>query len=372
MSKLNFCVHRGTLVGAARQVPEDLTDWAWEHRSPRTGCNRLVCADCGCPVRNQSGYGVAFGGLSQAAQVYEAEDWSTFDFVERGGIWAQFRMYACRCSNMAERGATPMDRYDNESPRIALPPWACAGHPVVTLPFVFEGREVSAQTPWDQYARDSLTDQWPSQFHGPNPERRAGQVVALYHRLRGTGLAHHVTEAAAALLDAPDSFLRRQIVGVFASLPTAPGSDELRERALNNRSGFSGVPVPQPDEDRDMEMLLVRWAGRRLMSSAGPDPELYEMLQRDAVTAGLGDAVIQSLWKTSPDWVLRHLETIVANSPDAALRLLRLVQWSRRYNEVASRVVAQREVPTEPLRALAAKLRRPARDKLLSLIQTRR
>jgi hypothetical protein len=209
------CAHDGYLVSATAAIPTDPADLHVEDL-PIVGCSAVQCGRCGVAVRH-----VAGRDLARQADLAPARLAALHAIADLAGtaelkdIDPTHRLYLCRCTHWVETGAhacRPEDFDPQTDPDV---PWACGGHPLMTLPHDLEGLAVPTQAALFEVVLDGLRGVHPPRTR-PADRERGDWVIRLPARL-GPADAAVVVRAARAALEAPVPRARAGALRVFRS-----------------------------------------------------------------------------------------------------------------------------------------------------------
>jgi hypothetical protein len=261
-------------------VHEDPHDYNWGRS--QSGCNNLVCQDCQQPVSHS--------------------------------VRGTTRHYECECTKWPCRGLESVTTYRTEGPAdipIEMPPWRCAGHPLMTSPGPLSAQE-----------RDEITA--PGE-----PVQMARRWDIAYHRWAHTERSVEVLQ----LTEAGPSLARLHF---YSWNPSAPGSSEVAELVADwNDTAQSG------------------WASGILarVYKATRSEAVLEQMRDQAFRPGWSEKVLRHLDKS---WLREHAAEIVRAAPDCAEELCRRAGMA----DYGWDQDALRELPLEVLRAGAATMGR--------------
>lgn len=302
----HFCANGGYLVSADEWLPDAPYDYHWPARGPIIGCNRLRCRECG-----------------QAVAATRT---------------AHGRSYECRClTHEVLSWASVSDPLDPISERVL--PWACSGHPPLTLPATVDGAALSHTTDWSALVRHLATAPTAGP---PGSDKLRGFAVHRLYNLLEPPASRAIADAVASLLDDRDPALRAFALIFFEGNPDAPGGDRLTALMRDRPQLFVGVRDPGSNSFSLWDWLLeaIAWRIRRDGSGRVPDPAaLDEVKRRASVAPGVGRCLFV-LGEQEPDWLLQHVDGVVSADPGAWKRLLNALsaQSPDRLADAAQRV----------------------------------
>lgn len=175
------CDEGGLLVNGHRVVPADPSDLFKHGLARPVGCNRLVCGNCGKPVRQSTSFFLKKEALQRLPEVYDSPDWSQLDEL-RGDWWTPaFRFYACRCACWTETSDSRALRDPTLHADEVLPPWGCAGHPQANLPVTMDGFTFDEEADVARVVRDALLGRLPAAAATPaDLDALSGRVLTRF------------------------------------------------------------------------------------------------------------------------------------------------------------------------------------------------
>jgi hypothetical protein len=185
---MNRCDPDAYVLGPDREPPEDPTEYDWESRLPKAGCNRLWCPKCKADVK-----------------VLPSAD-------------PKRRLYACpHYEHSASEGCTTHDvhftMFGDPEP-VDLLPWTCGGHPSAELPLRFDEQTIEDRAT----LADAIVDA--TKVDAPNgsfySRAKVDVVLNLYRRTKNGSLERIVPDALmnAMTRSAPDD--RARLVDMLA------------------------------------------------------------------------------------------------------------------------------------------------------------
>lgn len=293
---MNFCDGRGYLVGGNKALPDDASEYQTELGYPVVGCNKLACNRCGAAVRSHPGlYPLSGDTALDCVAVYTTSDWSTVPGMKAD---PEYRLYVCRCSHYEADSERPLLRDDSDPS-----PWHCSGHPAADFPVWVNGVEITRSSDIERVVREN--------FEGDNI------LLALHERLSGTPLEASIAAVASRLLSDPDPRIQALAFGMYYLHPDAQGARRILELAGGERTGFVGVPDPNPISGLDLEGRLLTTLAKLWTSRIVSDQEVLALLRRDALRRSTCRAVLPSLLQRDSQWVHDHAAEIVASAPNA-------------------------------------------------------
>jgi hypothetical protein len=282
---VNFCAEGGYLIdGTFYFYPDDPCEYTAGHL-PIRGCNHIVCPSCGETVRQK--------------------------------VVGENRSYACRCHRWEEKDRHRLDETDplDGDPRL---PWRCAGHPLVTLPHDFDGVSVDEAGLAALVAR--ALGGWTPQGVRKEDRERAGWVLRLDSRLRGTPHTDVVEAAVVAGLDGADAAARGRALNFIEHVQIRSGLRRVVELLRGDRGGFAGVPDTQAEHSEDKTLEDSLWRVARFLPETAE--ALRELSRTEASSAGRGTpALFNFLAYNDKDWLAEHVTNLARATP-AALEAL--------------------------------------------------
>ncbi|MCS6915436.1 MAG: hypothetical protein NZ890_19680 [Myxococcota bacterium] len=371
MSALNYCRDGGYLVGGHDELPEDPGEFYPPGSPVLCGCNHMVCAECGQPVRSAAGLMPKTNLLPRLQAIYTAPDWTSLPDFDCSPAYAEWRTYVCCCAFNTLFRPVPSEHPERPSLR-----WRCGGHPPAAVGDRVLGVTLDPDLDLGELARRALSGWRPEQV----PEERTHETEAgappqavwlrrLYRRLLGTEMAEALSRGVAACLTHEDPLVRARALRFFYAMPAAPGGERITELVRGDRALFRGQPNPFPTEERDLEDWLIGAAGQRLVAGV-VDPGLAELLRAEALRPGRAAPTLEALAMADRAWLLEHAEDIVAATPAICVPLLRELQRAGgTLGPVAERLARVRGVDRAALRELARDLPGSARRKLLAALK---
>ncbi len=325
MPTLNFCHGGGYIASVAQPPPDEPLDYDAPGLTVR-GCNRLRCRGCGAWVRSVFNLQLKrWPTPAERTELYELPDLTVCPLLRR----ASARLYLCRCHvHEALESSSLLDDSEGPAPDAATlaagihPDWACAGHPLATLPRLIDGIEVTPDGVGDVTLRALRGSLFPG---ASQAEHWPGLWAArLYIRLAQTPYQKGVLAALSAALTDPAPEVRVAALNSFSIL----GLPETGDRALSllkgDRALFAGVPDKTLGaEPRTQEHKLWQLA-QSLCAQPG---EARELAKHDALTPGRWNATLYSvLLQTEPDWVAERMDDLLRANPNGSTHLLKAVQ----------------------------------------------
>jgi hypothetical protein len=300
------------------------------------GCNRLRCRSCGAQVRFVFNRQLKkWPTPAEQAELYELSDLASSPLLRT----ASARLYLCRCHvHEALESSLLFDHSDGPAPDAAIfaalveRDWACAGHPLATLPRRIDGIEVTPEN-LGEVTRKGLRGSLPDSI--PQAERWPGVWAArLFVRLTQTPFQQVVLAALHAGLSDPAEEVRVASLNGLSILAHPETASRALSLLQGDRALFAGVPdktlstSPQTQEHR---LWLL---AQPLCAQPGPARELAK---RDALSPGRWNPTLYSvLVQTEPSWVADRLDDLLHANPDGAAALLRVVQRAVSQDAAAS------------------------------------
>ena len=363
------CRGGGRLVAGDGYLPAE----AWEHDTTPgcfdVGCNHLACEACGQGVRAVGPWRLERGDVDWAAAHADATWPAGTDGVVRRD--AAVRLYLCACQ------ALVVDR--TRAPALALdwdsflgeeaPPWRCAGHPAVTLPWVVDGVEWSTADAAAAATRAALAgaiDGVPS-FLKVEP---AAWLVRCERLLQHTSLAAVIRGACAAALRDPEASVRTRAADFLRfRFDTAEAAEAARvlveATALWNGAGDAFAPT------RSRSERLQETIARRVQDGLATATEIEDV--RAAIDAWLvpNGMLARALAVRDTGWFAPRMAVVFQRQPTRDQAFALIAAASKREDAaldaavVALAPMAGREVVAEAVRGL---MRGARRERLLVAI----
>ena len=224
---MHHCAYDGYLVSGTASIPTDPTDFHVD-ALPKVGCSHLRCARCDVRVRSVVGRDLrteADTAPARLAMIFEIADLAAS--AELKDINPAHRLYLCRCTQWVETNAHACRAADFDPATDPDVPWACAGHPVMTLPHDLDGAAVPDPAALFEVVLEGLRGYAPPRTR-PADRERGDWVIRLPSRL-GPADAAVVVRAARAVLDAPVPRARASALRFFRGLARG-GADGRRAR----------------------------------------------------------------------------------------------------------------------------------------------
>lgn len=332
---MNVCSNGGWVVDR-RPLPDDIHDHDGE-LAPIRGCTNLRCGFCKQTVRSAPGITLAKPHADVDAKALHATlDLASSPLVTTSSL---IRLYTCACLTHLESSQHPLTDPDDTSSAIQpATQWNCAGHPVVTLPHVFDGWEITADS-LPAIADRALSGELPPAA-APVDRPRAYWLARLCVRLAGTPhadrLARHV--ASQLVADVDDPAIRVRAVQFFLHCPSHRGAMTLVDLLSTHASKFVGVANPHAEVkgDSTLEHALWRLAGRTLRTDAALR-ELAHEVARDPARANR--ALLFALADGDADWLAANAEALARAQP---ARLTDLIDACKR---LPTALAALRAIP---------------------------
>ncbi len=266
------CAEGGLLVGAGDQLGAG-EDAYWGQFSPRFGCARLRCSQCGEAVVDE-----VIDGLR--------------------------RRYRCRCHERVVVHPCSAPNPEEESPFAEPCPWACGGHP--DLEGVDDAAVLAALD--DLGSVPPRLRQWPgfaaARLAAASPVSRARVLDLL---------------ASVALTDTSDVRLARS-TRALAHFPLSPAAGRLVEAPLDRwRRRDPDVPFEQ------VSMTVARVLGPRVDPTFGDAAALRVLHALAVIPPGVDFVLFPAVW-ADPVWAVREATAIAASAPDAWRNLLQALK----------------------------------------------
>lgn len=325
MPTLNFCHGGGYVAAVAQPPPDEPLDYDAPGLTVR-GCNRLRCQGCGAWVRYVFNLQLKrWPTPAERTELYERPDLAASPLLRR----ASARLYLCRChvhealeaNSLLDDSAGPAPDAATQASGIYRD-WACAGHPLSTLPRRIDGIEVTLDNVGNvtlHALRGSLlpsaaaAEPWPGLW-----------AARLYVRLAKTPPQGAVLATINAALTDPSPEVRGAALNSLSIL----GLPEAGHRALALLKGDRGLFAAVADktlgaEPRTQEHKLWQLA-QPLCAQPG---EARELAKHDALSPGRWNATIYSvLLRTEPDWVALRMDDLLRTNPEGSPHLLKAIQ----------------------------------------------
>lgn len=312
---MNRCAHDGYLVSATAALPTDPTDLHVDEL-PIVGCSNVLCGRCNVAVRSVAGRDLrreADLEPARLAVLYAVADLA--GSAELKDIDPSHRLYLCRCTRWVETGAHACRAVDFDPQTDPDVPWACGGHPVMTLPHDLDGVAVPTQAALFEVVLEGLRGVHPPRTR-PADRERGDWVVRLPARL-GPADAAVVVRAARASLEAPVARARAGALRFFRSRPDPVAQARVLELVIARSPLLVGVPdevTPFPQADPTLEDAAWRVIAP-LVAVAGP----ARTQARAAALAGHGRrAVFAALAAHDAAWLVASIEAVVRAAPARA------------------------------------------------------
>lgn len=325
----NVCDHEGWLVDA-RELPPDPVDHDAEVL-PTIGCTNLRCGLCGAQVRSVADRVLATPAGVDAEALYATSDLAASPLLRSS---AGTRVYTCRCATHVESHEHRLD--DKEGAAVATQ-WTCVGHPIATLPHVFDGVTVSADT-LAQLVAEAMAGVVPA---GARAADRTDGVWAarLCARLANTPHAARIASLVAEHLTHPDLATRVRALYFFAAVPSHAAAMRADQLLTAHAALFVGVANPNSNAraTKTLELLVWRIAGAQLAHGSA---------LRDVARAFATDAqraskpVFLALAQHDAAWFAEHAPALVAASPARKQEILDAATGAQLSAEVIARIRA--------------------------------
>lgn len=315
---MNHCANAGMLISATATLPKDATDFHVDEL-PTVGCNNLRCMRCDVTVRN-----VAARDLRQQtdrAPARRAELYAMDDLVNAAAFKESdpaHRLYLCRCTHWIEKDEHACLEPDFDPYTDPDVPWACAGHPVMTLPHDLDGVMIADQA--------ALFDVVMEGLRGVHPigtrvaDRAHGDWVTRLPSRLGSADAAVVVRAARAVLLAPIPRARAGALRFFRARPDAVARETVLALILARSPLLVEVPdevTPYPQAHPSLED-----AAWRVIEPLVATPGAARTFARGEALAGRGRrAMFTALAAHDAAWLMSAIEDIVRAAPALAVDL---------------------------------------------------
>lgn len=277
--KRNRCVRAPSLVGPKRWLPSEAFDYGWG----QFGCNQLRCGHCGEAV---------------SSELHDA-----------------FRRYACACASRDEYDVHMMGADAGHIHEFTAA-WDCAGHPLLPLPIVLDGVELSAVAPFAAIVRQALAD---PPFTAPGFRTRSFWVQRLFRLLPTAAQQIVVGQAVSTQLSSDDPQVARAAMDFFIDLPWAPGAAEVAVVAKRDRERLAAIPDPLSQTQGTLYRRITEAveAGLIIRDDAGAvvDPAALELARQALVTSEAATGMIFRVASSDPAWFCDHAADIVRAKP---------------------------------------------------------
>jgi hypothetical protein len=303
---MNRCGRNGYLVDATQTVPSDPTDFFVEGL-PVVGCNTIKCGRCGATVRNATG--LAFKTRDDVPSDELAALYATADLATSPLLHATqpgWRLYLCKCSRWLETTQHALEEPDRDALTDPDMPWACAGHPTITLPHDIDGVRVATV--------GELRDLAVRGLHGVAPGKtrdrdkpRAAWLARLHSRLEPAQAAV-LTNAALGALRGTSPTTRAFALHFLRMVQSPMAEAVLIETLRTDRALFADVPDEMTPFDLDTTLEDTLW---RVLARAIPEAEGARELAREEALAGKGRrALFDALAQGDSAWLADNAEAI--------------------------------------------------------------
>lgn len=321
---MNHCSSAGWVVDN-RPMPTDPIDHD-AARVPKLGCTNLRCKLCGEKVRTIARKELA--STSEVPAAFAAPDLAASPHVADG----YFRLYLCRCTFHHEGGEHPLD--EREGGVDVAEQWACAGHPIATLPHAFDG-VIVAETNLDALAGQALAGSIPPGAHALD-RPQANWIARLCVRLEGTPHARSLASAVAKRLLDPDVMTRTRALRFFTTL--GRHAELMHIDALLGPHAQLFVDVPDAFADSRSERMLEHPIWRLAGTEVSRNAALRDIARATAKDPARGSfAVFDALAKGDLAWFSDHAEELARLHPT---KTKDLVQAARDHVAIARRIQA--------------------------------
>ena len=342
MSTLRFCPHGGTTVSGNLLVPTDPADYRHRRVPIFLGCNHLVCSECGQEVRQAPNLRVQ-GLHSNLPDLKASDDWAslTCTFLEH-----DFRLYACACRGWLETHMhlmEPPDPDPEENPEL---PWRCKGHPLPSLPAMFDGSDLSDDASLLVLVDAAMNGTVPSKAPAPASFVPSIWLSRLYGYIQGTPAADAMLNIMQAAVETGHPTRVGTALRFYARFPRAPGFISVLK--LAEEVGL-GAQYPSAFGEKTIERQVGDAVFSRASSSEGDplDAKALAMTLAGLSEPGVTVAteIVRELVRDHPEWAARNAVAIVTADPS---RLGPLMYGLKDADEPAYEVVAGLSLAADP------------------------
>mgnify|MGYP001552720081 CR=1 FL=1 len=335
MTAVNKCLQGGYVVGAKWDIPETPCEF-YGQGSLEIGCSKLRCHKCSEMVRN-------INNVEPTAETNPEELYDIKELAKAEGVLGKSetgRLYFCRCTFWVEESSRPMVVADPEPNDIAFP-WRCVGHPLVTLPFVFDGIKITEKTDFYSVLKEALDARKEkfTRYSTMNWMRCAHAILS------GTSSSALLAKSIARLLEDKDPLFRGRAINFFRYSPGAADDGLIMKVAREKRTLFSKEQNPLMPNCTLNECFREMLAMRAQVLNDDREPKFVDvlLLMRNEVHQG-GDltSIIEVLSVFDQDWFKENLNVIAKHSPN---RWGQILDGVRRGNyglflKVAERIIS--------------------------------
>jgi len=322
---MRTCHLRGHVGGADIWYPDTGWDLDVGALHPRVACTRLSCEACGAEVHHLVGFELGAGLHIRGPGRRGGEPLdSALELVSN----PYSRVYACGCTSYATvRTESLLPVGDDE--QVHELPWACAGHPGLTLPAEVDGVALTTSTDWSRLIADALAGRIPVAWRPPgilHERHPAVWLARIVAHLTDRALAQRISREVASHLLSPDLRVRRAAINFYRHCSGAPGSEKLGEALTGHLSLFEGERVTGARRDLASELrecIVVQLATH--------PTDVLEELVKGELLAGRGTTAFLLLTsRLDPAWLVEHGATLVSRQLISEGRLRRLLAATAR------------------------------------------
>lgn len=328
---MNFCKNAGYLVGPEGSWPRDDVECYHGYEVCIVGCSNLVCETC------------------QERVVVEL-------VATPGG--GGYRHYSCGCSRTTMRGRDLRDLADPHPEPHPWLPWACAGHPVVSLPTTLDDICIEGEQDVETLVRRTLAGWSPETARPPERSDPVGWMLKLNARLAGSSLEAIPGMTAANCLVEPDSRIRAAALEFFARCPWAPGAERVEGLARTDLESFAAVRDPL-GKGEPLSDALLRALGRRvqLRDNEGVPiaPKALDVAREVSLRPGRHEEIYLFLGEADPSWLLAHVEEIARANPEGVEEIFNVFEGNEDMEAIARRLASVPGIEEKKVRVLARK-----------------
>lgn len=295
MSQQNYCSNKGRLVCGKYAIPEAPYDFVWDS-GPMTGCNNLLCGDCGGKVQQWPGLTL--------------EGDSTREDPEA-------RLYKCSCNSRVERLFRDIES-EGEDWNDPIPNWYCVGHPQLTVGDAVDGIDINDNSELNDLIGQSLAGTEPAEAPPFTKEYPACWVHRLYHLFLHVPLGSSISTMIASHLESDSTSVLSASVDFFRREPLAPGVELLLDNIGSSADSFVQVPDPhEPGVDiaHALRIVLGLRAGALLKNGGTLDLKTLEAMRVVMLWPPPNSlTLLRSMLNHDKDWMIRNSHRILQAS----------------------------------------------------------